>query len=1275
MVNRNLILELIILVFISQASSILGQSFSEVTTNLPNLFFSSVDWVDYDNDGDLDLSLTGVPPGLNVEQFFLYANDQGAFDRLVFNMELRRDEEVIWGDYDNDGDPDILTGEVGFRVYLNEGKGVFREKILPVEVNLILYPHWLDFDNDGDSEVFYTGQGTGADRPTLLRNEKNDVFVLFSQFSERGAYAWGDYNNDSYLDVMIGTGNNKAVLYTNSGPGNFSKSVKNIRSIIVGALLWSDYNNDGYQDLVVNGSGISAQGFDTTFTIIYKNEQGTGTFTNIHAVIDGAENRQTYWGDYDNDGDADFLLTGSNQQKIVVAKIYRNEGNDIFVDSGIRFTPNSLGDAAWGDFDQDGDLDLALTGSENLGITASSKIFRNETAVKNNIPQAPAQLQAFASGDSVKLSWTPVGNDETPLSGLTFNLRVGTQPGACDIVSPLARASDGKRWVAQPGNALHNTSFTLHGLLNGTYYWSVQAIDHSFSSSAFAPEASFTILNSSRQTFTNINAGVIGTIYGQVKWGDYDGDADLDVAITGYNFFLEPPSNFAKIYRNDNGRFVDIHASLPDVAGGFLAWADYDNDGDLDLLLAGSDSSSVMTALYRNEGGDRFSLAPANFFGLQEGAAAWGDYDNDGDLDLLISGRPSPFALEETKLYRNDSNNQFTEVSTTLPKVYNSSLAWGDIDNDGDLDLALSGQTRGGSYTTRIFRNQGADSFVDLGMDFTEIKPFQQAGPVAWGDVDNDGDLDLLAERTIFTNTNGQFSQRERLNIGEFGVGTSTMGDMDNDGDLDILLTGFITGRAVPAITLVKNNNRQSFLNSAINIIPPRFANSDLGDYDNDGDLDIIVLGSGIGYLNAEIYRNDGLHPNNRPAKPISPVTTIQNGEVTLAWQRASDSETPALGLTYNLRIGTTAENVNAKSPMADPKTGVRHLAALGNVQQNNVWPFKTLTSGTYDWSVQALDHGFAGSEFSQSLQFTIQAKAKLSADALNFGRVNLGESKQLFLTVHNEGNIKLVIREALSSNISFKITPTSAVINPGDSTQLTVTFEPTRPNQQVATLSLPHNGLDSPSRVHLLGFAVGAFLTATKSSLDFGEVRVNESKSIDFSIRNEGNVDLNIVSVSSSNSQFRAGTAPSRLAPNDSARMTVTFGPMTTGYVLDTLRIVHSGFPGRTLIPMSAIATAPVKVDGKQTQEPEVFALLQCYPNPFNASTTIQFFLARAAEVTLRIFDTSGKEVATLVKEYLAAGRHTATWEASGFTNGVYFYRLQAGEAFSQTKKFVLLK
>jgi hypothetical protein len=212
------------------------------------------------------------------------------------------------------------------------------------------------------------------------------------------------------------------------------------------------------------------------------------------------------WGDYDNDGHLDILLTGSK-----LARVYRNSGgaNPTFSQPG-AFLPGVQGSsAAWGDFDNDGDLDILLAGFSSPSFI--SKVYRNICAVSkpfagalgpivrsasNEVqtvdtpPTSPTNLwgRIDASG-LVRFSWSPSTDAQTPSPGLSYNLRIGTAPGASNILSPMANPATGFRRVpALLGNVNQNTSWEIQLPGPGTYYWSVQAVDGSSVGSAFAPE-------------------------------------------------------------------------------------------------------------------------------------------------------------------------------------------------------------------------------------------------------------------------------------------------------------------------------------------------------------------------------------------------------------------------------------------------------------------------------------------------------------------------------------------------------------------------------------------------------------------------------------------------------------------------------------------------------------------------------------------------------------------------------------------------------------------
>ena len=132
-------------------------------------------------------------------------------------------------------------------------------------------------------------------------------------------------------------------------------------------------------------------------------------------------------------------------------------------------------------------------------------------------------------------------------------------------------------------------------------------------------------------------------------------------------------------------------ALVPGLTGATLAWGDCDNDGDLDFAIAGRDASYVRSSsIYRNDGGGVFTNSGASLVGVDLGSLAWGDYDNDGDLDLALTGYGND-GLAKGKIYRNDGG-VFVDTNASIWGAFESSIAWGDYDKDGDLDLAIAGR-------------------------------------------------------------------------------------------------------------------------------------------------------------------------------------------------------------------------------------------------------------------------------------------------------------------------------------------------------------------------------------------------------------------------------------------------------------------------------------------------------------------------------------------------------------------------------------------------------
>jgi len=473
--------------------------------------------------------------------------------------------------------------------------------------------------------------------------------------------------------------------------------------------------------------------------------------------------------------------------------------------------------------------------------------------------------------------------------------------------------------------------------------------------------------------FTDVDAGLFELYGSSVSWGDYDNDGDLDLALAG-GWLTDSQNEMARIYRNDgNDLFTNIGPSGADGANnGSLDWGDHNNDGLLDLAVSGyAGGGHFWLRIYQNEDNDAFTKLTGGFAPVEGHSLAWGDYDNDGDQDLAITGgwwnRQN---VPGTKIYRNDGAGVYTDIGAAVADVSSSALAWGDYDKDGDLDLVLAGSSASGRVST-IYRNDGGGIFSDISAGLTPVN----GADLDWGDYDNDGDLDLALAgtsdsgivSTIYQNNGGVFVDIS-AGLMPLTSGDISWGDYDNDGDLDLIQAG---SDGVDAHTILYRNGGGVFTDTEAPLADMSGGSIAWGDYDADGDLDLALSGSTAGGSVSKIYRNDSLVSNTAPAAPGGLSASVSgDNSLTFSWNSATDTETPSAGLSYNLRVGTSPGGSDVFAGMADASTGLRRIAETGNAQKNLSWSLDglDLEQSTYYWGVQAIDTAFAGSAWASGI-------------------------------------------------------------------------------------------------------------------------------------------------------------------------------------------------------------------------------------------------------------------------------------------------------------------
>ncbi|MCI0448361.1 MAG: FG-GAP-like repeat-containing protein [Chlorobi bacterium] len=359
------------------------------------------------------------------------------------------------------------------------------------------------------------------------------------------------------------------------------------------------------------------------------------------------------------------------------------------------------------------------------------------------------------------------------------------------------------------------------------------------------------------------------------SWVDVDGDERLDLFICRKDIF----KNLG------NGNFIKLENSIP-LQGTVIgnSWADYDNDGDIDVFIISTVQANPTSHLYRNEGNGMFTKILSGMIGDSVNntgwGCTWGDINNDSYADLFLAAASGFGGVNHpNRLFYNNGDGTFIRIDST--SITDSIDAFtipifSDYDLDGDIDLFIgtgpANNIGGRDYLFRNFLKELNTSYyfqrIDTGIIGTDIVDGQNWN---WIDYDNDGDLDAFLtnySQNILNRLYRCEGLRYYVRMTEAQVGTivsdpglylaNTWGDFDNDGDLDC----FLTRDAVQQSRYYSNNGNGTFTRidtMAITTGPGTTYGATIGDYNNDGNLDLFVAGT----TNSKgLYRNETQNGN-----------------------------------------------------------------------------------------------------------------------------------------------------------------------------------------------------------------------------------------------------------------------------------------------------------------------------------------------------------------------------------------------------------------------------
>ncbi len=369
-------------------------SANPIVTDPVETFYNGASWIDYDNDGRLDLF---------VVRTGLYHNDgNGVFSKITTSgLGLATGIGNTWADVDNDGDIDcILSGgnAGGTKFYLNNGNGTFTQNLSGPFSTATNIRGWGsafgDYNNDGLVDLFLAapvGFASITDSCKFFVNTGNgnffrvDTTAITDTLDAFTVPTWSDYDNDGDVDLFIGSGRvngslSRDYLFDNNhvqgGSTLFSRNnTSPLGTDVHDGQVWNwiDFDNDGDLDaFLTNYTGTISTGYPNE---MYRNDNNTFvklTATDVGSIVtDQGISLSSTWGDFDNDGDLDCIVTNEGIQKNVFYQSNVSQGNTIFTKVTTEPMVLNNGDhycATSGDYDNDGDLDVFISGNSDKGL-------------------------------------------------------------------------------------------------------------------------------------------------------------------------------------------------------------------------------------------------------------------------------------------------------------------------------------------------------------------------------------------------------------------------------------------------------------------------------------------------------------------------------------------------------------------------------------------------------------------------------------------------------------------------------------------------------------------------------------------------------------------------------------------------------------------------------------------------------------------------------------------------------------------------------------------
>ncbi|MEQ8627339.1 T9SS type A sorting domain-containing protein [Ekhidna sp.] len=332
------------------------------------------------------------------------------------------------------------------------------------------------------------------------------------------------------------------------------------------------------------------------------------------------------------------------------------------------------------------------------------------------------------------------------------------------------------------------------------------------------------------------------------------------------NLFVASIVLFFAFHAGSAQTFESISLSFKEIiSDGSMNVADFDNDGDQDVVISGlvehilegevADGGVGFVGVYENNEGEFNLLEDQNLIELWSSDVAFGDFDNDLDMDLIVSGKPTGPATSNTrvlKVYKNNGDKSFTEVTVDIEAISAGDIDLIDFNNDDLLDVAITGGVEsefGSSGFTDIYINEGDFVFTPLNLPVAQLSGSSE---IDFIDIENDGDYDIILtgfDERDFSHKTFFYEQTEDdyilTDIGFPNLSAAAIGiaDLDGNGFDDVVLSGGSSLEPYNNLFFIYLNNEGAFTSIETEVGGTEDGNLDFADFDIDGDLDILLSG------------------------------------------------------------------------------------------------------------------------------------------------------------------------------------------------------------------------------------------------------------------------------------------------------------------------------------------------------------------------------------------------------------------------------------------------